>query len=830
MTQANSPILEARGVGKAFAGVRVLEGVDLQLFSGEVHTIMGENGAGKSTLMKLLAGVHRPDAGELLVDGFRVAIDTPAAAAARGVALIHQEPLSFPDLSVAENIFLGHRLPRGRLGQIDWRRLRREAQQLLDRLGVDLDPAAKLRGLSIADQQAVELASALSQEARVLLMDEPTAALTPAEVDRLFGIVRGLVAEGVAVVFVSHRLPEVFEISDKITVLRDGDFIGTRRVGETSREEIIRMMVGRELGEMYEKPAATLGEAVLTVDGLCRRGEFEDVSFAVRAGEIVGMAGLVGAGRTEVARAVFGATTPSKGSVRIAGDEVRARSPREAIRHGLAYVPEDRQQHGLVTPMPIAANTSMASLAGVSTGGWLRLGRERSLAREWAERLKTRLRDVTQPARELSGGNQQKVVLGKWLNAEPKVLILDEPTRGIDVGAKAEVHRLMADLAGQGKGILMISSDLPEVLSMSDRVLVMSQGRLTGEFARGTATQEDVMAAAVEAKGDGVEQARCGWLQYWTRFREAGIALFVLLAFIGCGLVEPRLFGADGVRGILLFLPPVLTAATGMMLVIVSRNIDLSVGSTLALAAIMVGNAFIDWPGLPLPLAFGLAAAVGGVLGLLNGVLVALLRVPAIIATLGTMTAYRGLVFVYSDGKQVDVDDLPASLLALSQPTGWGLSWMLGLAALVAVAAWLWLRYTATGRQVYAIGSNPQAAQLRGVPVARVTLLLFTILGLLSGIAGLMFASRVGFVNPVSTGQAFELIVISAVVIGGVNVFGGSGSVLGAALGCTLLALVSVALPMMGVSGFWQLAFYGLAILLAAGVDSLVRRGGGEVA
>ena len=819
-------MLAARGVGKSFGDVRVLDGIDVAIRGGEVHTIMGENGAGKSTLMKILAGVHRPDGGEVLVDGKPTAVASPRAASDLGIRLIHQEPLSFGDLSVAENIFLGHGLPRGRLGQIDWRAMRREAARLLTELGVELDPRAKLRGLSIADQQTVELAAALSTDARVLLMDEPTAALTPAEVERLFGIVRGLRDRGVAVVFVSHRLPEVFEISDRITVLRDGNFIGTHNTAETTPDEIIRMMVGRELGEMYAKPDAAIGEPLLEVSALTRRGEFEDVSLTVRAGEIVGLAGLVGAGRTEVARAVFGATRADAGSVRVNGEQVRVRSPHDAIHRGIAYVPEDRQQHGLVLPMSIASNTSLARLADVSSASWLSQAKERAIGKKWADQLKTRLASVTQPAGDLSGGNQQKVVLGKWLQTEPRVLIVDEPTRGIDVGAKAEVHRLLAELAGQGKAVLMISSDLPEVLAMSDRVLVMGGGRITGEFARGEATQESIMAAAVKGGGAATASAAASWTRHFTRFREAGIGLFVLLAFVACLAIEPRFGEAGNLRAILNYIPIIATVAMGQMMVVVSRNIDLSVGSMIGLSAIVGGGLFATNPDTPIAVATLAAVGVGLLLGLVNGGLVAGLGVPAIIATLGTLTAYRGLIFVYSGTEQVDNSDLPRGLTALSNTGPLGVPWLVVVAGLLALGTFLFLRYTQTGRNIYAIGSNPKAAVLRGVPVRRTLLLIFALTGALSGLAGMMFASRYGYVNPSSAGQTLELVIISAVVIGGVNVFGGSGSVGGVLLGCLLLGIVGVGLPILGVSAFWQLAFYGAAILAAASLDTLVQRRG----
>ncbi len=490
------PILAARRVGKVFGATRVLNGVDIDLFPGEVHALLGENGAGKSTLIKVLAGAHPPDRGQLALDGQPVRFATPAHARDAGVAVIYQEPTLFPDLSVAENIYMGRHPIDPRSRRIRWRDLHGEVRRLLGQVGLDLDPRERVRGLSVADQQLVEVAKALSLDARVLIMDEPTAALTPGEVERLFAIVRRLRDQGAAVVFIGHRLEEIFAIADRVTVLRDGSCVGTYAAGDLDPARAIALMVGRALDTLYERGAANPGETLLRVEGLGRAGVFGDISFEVRAGEIVGLAGLVGAGRTEVARAIFGIDHPDAGQVYLAGTAVRFASPRAAVRAGLAYVPEDRQGQGLVLPLPIAHNVTLPLLREMAPGGVLRPAKERALAEEYGARLRLRARSVRQPAGDLSGGNQQKVVLSKWLATRPTVLILDEPTRGIDVGAKAEVHRLMGDLAAGGLAILMISSELPEILAMSDRVLTMREGRLVAEFGRGEATQERVMAAA----------------------------------------------------------------------------------------------------------------------------------------------------------------------------------------------------------------------------------------------------------------------------------------------------------------------------------------------
>jgi rhamnose transport system ATP-binding protein len=487
--------VQLRGIVKQFGAVEALRGVDLDLRGGEVHALVGENGAGKSTVVKILAGVHRPDLGEVRVDGEPVVLHAPADARDRGIAVIYQQPTLFPDLDVAENVFMG-RHPRGRLGRVDWPRMYREVEELLANLGVRLNPRIPVQGLSVADQQLVEIAKALSLEARVLVMDEPTAALSVREVDELFEIVRQLRDRGVAVLFVSHRLDEVFALADRVTVLRDGAHVVTALAAELTADQVVRYMVGRQLDALFPKEAAEIGETVLEVRGLSRVGAFQDISFELRRGEILGCAGLVGAGRTELARALFGIDHPDAGSILVAGRQVEIDSPAAAMARGIAYVPEDRHRQGLVLEFGIADNVVLPILGRVSRRGILDRRRARNLARDYTERLRVRMTGLDQLAGALSGGNQQKVVLAKWLTTDPKILLLDEPTRGIDIGAKAEVHRIISSLAADGLAILLISSELPEVLAASDRVLVFHQGRLSGEFARAEATEERLMFAA----------------------------------------------------------------------------------------------------------------------------------------------------------------------------------------------------------------------------------------------------------------------------------------------------------------------------------------------
>jgi rhamnose transport system ATP-binding protein len=503
MTVATAAIAELRGVEKSFGGVRALRGVDLALRPGEVHSLVGENGAGKSTLVMILGGVHRPDRGSVLVGGEDVHLHGPRDARARGIAVIHQEPALFPDLDVAENVFMG-RQPLDRSRGIDWKRMYRGVGELMAQLGVSLDPRAPVQGLSVADQQLVEIAKALSTDARIVVMDEPTAALSARETEQLFRIISDLRERGVAVLFVSHRLEEVFELSDTVTVLRDGGHVITASTAELDTAALIRHMVGRELTELFPKEEAQIGAPVLEVRGLAREGVFRDVSFSLRRGEILGLAGLVGAGRTEVARAIFGIDPLDAGKIVRDGQSLRIRTPHEAMNAGLAFVPEDRQHQGLVLEMAIADNATLPFLRRLTRFGLVSRKRERRIADDYTRRLQVKAAGLDQPARALSGGNQQKVVLAKWLATDPQVLILDEPTRGIDIGTKAEVHRIISGLAAGGMAILLISSELPEILGMADRVLVMHEGRITGEFTRDEADQETIMRAAT---GQGVDDA-----------------------------------------------------------------------------------------------------------------------------------------------------------------------------------------------------------------------------------------------------------------------------------------------------------------------------------
>lgn len=497
---ASTPVLELRDVAKSFGSVVALASGTLVVDAGSIHALVGENGAGKSTLVKIIAGLYQRDSGTFRLSGDDVNFRTTAESKGAGIAVIYQEPTLFPDLSVTENIFMG-RQPRNRFGRIDRRAMHEETVEIFERLGVRIDPDRLADGLSIADQQIIEIAKAISLNATLLIMDEPTAALSGVEVDRLFAVARSLRDEGRALVFISHRFDEVFDLCDVITVMRDGDYISTVPTTDTSVEEIVHLMVGRSVTDLFPKEPAIIGDVLLEVDGLTVPGVFSDISLTVRSGEIVGLAGLVGAGRSEVARAIFGVDPYSTGTVSIAGKRLRGGSVTEAMQAGLALIPEDRRKQGLVLDFSVARNITLAIRRRLSRAGLLTAHAENVAADAWATTLQVKTSALSTPVGTLSGGNQQKVVIAKWLSTHPKLLIIDEPTRGIDVGTKSEVHRLLSTLAGEGMGILMISSELPEVLGMADRVLVMREGAITAELPRSQASAEAVMLAATSGAG-----------------------------------------------------------------------------------------------------------------------------------------------------------------------------------------------------------------------------------------------------------------------------------------------------------------------------------------
>lgn len=492
------PVLELRNISKSFPGVKALDEVELQLYSGQVTALIGENGAGKSTLVKVLTGIYSPDDGDILINDKPVAMQAATDAKRYGISAIHQEAVMFDELSVTENIFINNQ-NRNIFGLLDWPLMRKRAKTLLEYLDVNVDPDLPLRELSVAHKHMVSFAAALSYNSNIVIMDEPTASLSHHEIQELYGLVRRLRDEGKAILFISHKFDEIFEICDRYTVFRDGQFVGSGMITDVSQDDLVAMMVGRTVNQVYPKIEAEIGDTVMTVEGLSHPTEFTDIDFNLRNGEILGFYGLVGAGRSEVMQALFGLTRPSSGSITLNGAPFSPHNPGDAISQGLVYVPEDRQHQGAILTLPIFQNITLPQLGGISRSGFIDMAREYDVAREYATLLQLKASSLSENVENLSGGNQQKVVIGKWLATNPNVIIVDEPTKGIDIGSKAAVHRFMGELVARGLSVIMVSSELPEIMGMSDRVIVMHEGRIVSCFDRDNMSAEAIVTAATGA-------------------------------------------------------------------------------------------------------------------------------------------------------------------------------------------------------------------------------------------------------------------------------------------------------------------------------------------
>jgi rhamnose transport system ATP-binding protein len=819
-------LLRLEKVSKSFGGVHALREVSFQLRSGEVHGLVGENGAGKSTLVKIVTGAHAPDSGTLTVLGREMRRLDPLLARSLGIAPIYQQPALFPDLSVAENLALAVEPPHA-WRRIDWNARRLRAIELLASVQADVDPEAAASTLGMADQQLVEIARALGADARILLMDEPTAALSERETARLFELIGELRGRGVGILYISHRLEELSRLADRVTVLRDGAVVATLPVVEVTRDQLVRHMAGREVSAVFPKRSVPRGELLLETRGLGGRDAgIHGIDLRLHKGEILGLAGLVGAGRTELARVLFGLLPADEGEIFLRGRDVSITSPGEALAMGIAYVPEDRRRHGVIAEMAIAPNVTLGILRRLTRGGLIDFGRERSLAEEFRERLGIKTPSVDQAVSTLSGGNQQKVALARRLATRPQVLILDEPTQGVDVGAKAEIHRLMVELAEQGMGILMISSELPEVLGMSDTIAVMHRGRINGVLERDRATAEGVLrlalghrdeanaALAPAATHQSAPPPATARSRRETSLGLALVALMGLLAFRA-----PAFFSAANLVDVLTGSAPALVAAVGMTLVILARQIDISIGSQFAICGVVAG--LLAKAGLPTALAGAGAVVAGGLMGTVNGLLVGRLGLPSIVVTLATMVVLREALRWTTEG--IWVQDLPSGFqwFGLGQDVGRAVIVAVAL-AVFAVAAWA-ARRLGGGRSVYATGSDAEAARLLGIQPHRVVIAVFVTMGALTGLAATVTAIQ--FIDvQTNAGIGLELKVIAAVVVGGTAISGGRGSLFGTLLGVTLLGLLGPALTFLGTQAYWDRAIQGAIILVAVAADALERR------
>ncbi len=851
---AGSVALALRSVSKSFVTTQVLFDVDVEVRPGEVLALIGENGAGKSTSVKILGGVHRPDGGSVVIDGQPVVLRGPLDAFRRGIAVVNQHPALFPELSIAENVFAGHLLRSARGPGLDHRRMRRETARHLATLGLPVDPATPVSTLSASQQQLIEVARALASDAHVVILDEPTAALSSGEVDRLFAVVDMMRRRGTALLFVGHRLEEVFRIADRIEVLRDGHVVAVRPASELTEADVVKAMVGRELGGLYPQRRSVPGGAMLQVTGLAAASGLADIDVTVHEGEIVGLAGLVGSGRTELARVIFGVDRPTAGSLVLDGRRYRPAGTSKALAHGIAYVSEDRGGQSLIGEFSILDNATLPVVDRATRFGLVFRRLQIALVDTRLKLMNLRFRDYQQPVSELSGGNQQKVVLAKWLSAQPKLLILDEPTQGVDVGAKAEVHRIVADLAEQGMAILMISSDMPEVLGMSDRVIVMRRGRIAAEFAREDATQEGIAAAAAGASASttdglapasvsdelvpgaasdapaatppargavpppGSEGGGAGWLRVLLRRREVGLLAVLLAAVVIISVINPRFLGGNNLASVASNASLVGLVALGELLVVLTRNIDVSVGSTIGLTAYIFGSLAESHPSWPIVVAIAAAIGVGLVCGAINGAVVAYGNVPSIVVTLGTMYIYRGYDSIISNGHEIAPGDIPQGAVDYVSGTDLGIPRLLWICVVAFAIAGLVLRWTRRGREFYQVGSNPDGAGVLGIPLRRRVFTSFLVSGGLAGLVGALWAMYYAVIDG-NSAYGFELTVIAAVVVGGVALRGGYGTVVGVALGAIALYVIQNALNLANVNSNDLQAFYGAAILLAVAFD-----------
>jgi len=865
------PAIELCGITKRFGPVDVLSNVDLSLYPGRVHSLAGENGAGKSTLVKILGGIHQPDGGRILRDGAETTISDAADARRQGIAVIHQHPAVFPDLSVAENVFVG-RQPRGVNG-IDWTAMTRRARELLSGLQIDIDPGLPVKLLSIAERQTVEIAKALSIDAKVLVMDEPTSTISSREVHRLFEMVERLKDQGVAILFISHFIDEILGLGDEVTILRSGKRVMTGPTAGLTAAETVRQMIGTEPSAFFPKEETRIGEPVVSVSNLSGAGFVEDISFEVRSGEILGFFGLVGAGRSEVAQMLFGLTRPDQGEIRLNGQIVRLRSSRDATRLGISLVPEDRHQQGLVLPFPIRANETLPILRRLSNGmGLVDRVKENEIAQRFTGQMRVVASGVEQLTNTLSGGNQQKVLIGKWLIPAPRVLILDQPTRGVDVGAKAEIHRIISKLAAQGLAVILISDDAQEVIGMADRILVFRGGRVVAESGRASFDREAMLLAAAQAareiksadfpavaqgyggqatdyadlvgegkkEADGTERGRGqamveedegtgenrgrerrrgrvrgvagGWVSKLMRVRELGLVVALLLIGLGITLREPRFLDGANLEQVALSATLVCIVALGEALVIIARQIDLSVGAMVATSAFVAADWLQQNPNGSILVVFLIGCLVGGALGAFNALLVTGFRIPAIVATLGTLAMYRGGVIVLAGGRQISATVLPDSYGAIARAHFAGVPALVWLALLLTAGFGLAARFTRAGRNIYALGSNQESAKFAGINDRRHIALLFVLSGLLCGLVGVLWGARFGTVDAVIAPE-LHFQAISAVVVGGVSIFGGSGSVYGAALGAVIFAVLQNGIQLLGINRFWLQAVLGAAIV-----------------
>jgi len=831
-------LLTVENITKRYPGVIALNNVCMELLPGKVNAILGENGAGKSTLMKILSGVVGDYEGRIMYNGQHVVFHSIKDAQACGIAIIHQELNLIPYLSVMENIFLGREIINSQ-GLLDKNRMQEITRKLLQRLKLEVDPDTKIAYLKVGQQQVIEIAKALLTDAAVIIMDEPTSAISENETAILFDIIASLKKENKTIVYISHKLDELFRIADRYIVLRDGCSIESGDMQGIEPDALIEKMVGRQITAMPERPAApSLPVQLFRAENLAlkhpeKKGGylFSDVSFSLQKGEILGIFGLMGAGRTELMESIFGMRAPFfSGKIFLDEQQVICKSPADAIQAGLALVPEDRKKDGLITGLDVRTNISLTTLGNMETAGLLNAGAERALSKKYIGDLKIKTASDKQAVVHLSGGNQQKIVLAKWLAKNPKLLMLDEPTRGIDIHAKTEIYKLIHKLADQGLGIIVVSSELPELLTVADRILVMCEGKLTADIPVKQATENAILAAAIPKTNANMEitlqeNAPSGFKKYTRHLAkfQSLIALFVLC--LALSILSDKFLTADNAWNVLRQISVNICIATGMTLVVLTAGIDLSVGSVLALCGAIAAGLLkngIAIPSVNLYIGFTVLGAImaglltGCLAGLFNGWAITRFKVPPFVATLAMLTVARGLTMLWTKG--FPISGLGPQFAHIG--TGWFLGmplpvWISGIIVLLAAVI---TQKTKLGRYIYAIGGNENAARLSGININKIKLKVYMIAGALAAAGGIVVTSRLDSAQP-NAGITYELDAIAAVVIGGTSLSGGKGSIWGTVLGAVIIGVLNNGLVLLNVSPFFQQVVKGFVILLAVIID-----------
>ena len=827
-------VLECRGIRKSFPGVVALDHIDLAFRRGEIHALVGQNGAGKSTLVKILTGVYTLDEGAILLDGEVARIRGPIEAEARGIAIVHQDQQLVPLFDVTRNIYLGYE-PTRFGGLLNLRAMREAAASLLRKVGATFGPDILIRDLTVAQREQVAIAAALLRNPRVLILDEPTASLSNTEVEHLFGVIRGLREQGVTIIYISHYIPEVFRLVDRITVFRDGKLVGTMTTSKTSPTEVIRMMVGRELHQLYPKQAIQLGEPLLEIRGLSQGERVHGVHLAVRRGEILGVGGLMGAGRTEMALALIGALGRSGGEVTLAGHPSAPATPRAAKRQGFALIPEDRRAEGLVIDMTVRENLTLPNIAQWSNWGLLNLRREKGVAAELVQRLQILPPDLSRLARNLSGGNQQKVVIGRWLTGNAKVFIFDQPTTGVDVGSRIEIYRQMTELAREGAAILLISSDFDELLGMTDSIAVMYKGRVNRILdGRSTTLQEILYWASGGEATPGAETpaalaTRAGQLtrahlgQFLSRW---GTVTGMLLALLVIGVAAPNFFRIGNLVDVLKQGSVLALIALGLTSVLISGGFDMSAGAGSQMAANLAAGTVIQGYGTAAALAVGSVA--GLLVGAVNAFLVVLFRMQPFVATLGTMFVLMGITLFYNGGHALTIYDQPAFFF-LGQGYLGPVPFIGVILALTVAILHLFFKHTRAGLHMYAIGENLAAARLRGISQRRATVGSFAIGGVVIGFSGVILASYSYGASALATGMDFLISALAAAFLGSSLSRTGELDIIGTTIAAIFLASLSNGLILMGVSNLALPGIQGAILILSIMLGVVHKREIGQV-